>query len=293
MQKIIPHLWFDKEGQEATDLYISLLPNSERAQVATLEGTHSGEVSVLDFKLSNLRFQGINAGPYFHFNETISLFISLDSQEAVDRMYHALVPGGEVLMPLESYDFCPRYAWISDRYGLNWQLMYNSVNRSIPTVRPSLLFSGPQCGQAQIALRYYEEVFEDSKLGEVSYYLEGEAQSDLAIVNYAELQVGGVDLVLMDNAMGGDNTFTEALSFIVLCEDQEEIDYYWAQLSHDPEAEQCGWLKDPFGVSWQIVPTCLGDYMKGPVEAVNRVTQAFLAMKKFDISALEKAYKGE
>jgi predicted 3-demethylubiquinone-9 3-methyltransferase (glyoxalase superfamily) len=86
--------------------------------------------------------------------------------------------------------------------------------------------------------------------------------------------------------------FNEAISFLIPCETQEEIDYYWEKLSADPAAEQCGWLKDKFGLSWQVSPRALGEMMeKGTPEQVARVTKAMLAMKKFDIAALEKAYK--
>jgi predicted 3-demethylubiquinone-9 3-methyltransferase (glyoxalase superfamily) len=97
----------------------------------------------------------------------------------------------------------------------------------------------------------------------------------------------------MDSARGHDFSFNEAVSFIVSCESQEEIDYYWGRLSADPAAEQCGWLKDKFTVSWQIVPTAMDRMLlSGDEAAVARVTQAFLKMKKFDVAALERAFAG-
>jgi predicted 3-demethylubiquinone-9 3-methyltransferase (glyoxalase superfamily) len=87
--------------------------------------------------------------------------------------------------------------------------------------------------------------------------------------------------------------FNEAISFVVDCETQEEIDYYWEKLSADPKAEQCGWLKDKYGLSWQIVPTAMYEMQKDKnKKRLARVTEAFLKMKKFDIKELEKAYKG-
>ena len=87
--------------------------------------------------------------------------------------------------------------------------------------------------------------------------------------------------------------FNEAISFIVHCDTQEEIDYYWEKLSAVPEADQCGWLKDKYGLSWQIVPTAMGDMMKDKDEKkLARLTQAFLQMKKLDIEALKSAYEG-
>ncbi len=97
----------------------------------------------------------------------------------------------------------------------------------------------------------------------------------------------------MDSALQHNFAFNEAVSFVVHCATQDEIDYYWARLSHDPQAEQCGWLKDQFGVSWQIVPTVLPAMLQDPDAAkVARVTAAFLQMKKFDLAALQRAYTG-
>jgi predicted 3-demethylubiquinone-9 3-methyltransferase (glyoxalase superfamily) len=97
----------------------------------------------------------------------------------------------------------------------------------------------------------------------------------------------------MDSARMHDFGFNEAVSLIVNCKDQEEIDYYWEKLSAVPEAEQCGWLKDKYGVSWQVTPVEMDEMMrKGSKEQVARVTQAFLKMKKFDVAELRRAYDG-
>ena len=98
----------------------------------------------------------------------------------------------------------------------------------------------------------------------------------------------------MDSAYEHNFAFNEAISFIVPCDTQEEIDDYWKKLSAVPEAEQCGWLKDKYGFSWQIVPTAMEEMMsKGSKEQITRVTEAFLQMKKFDIESLQRAYKGK
>ena len=98
----------------------------------------------------------------------------------------------------------------------------------------------------------------------------------------------------MDSARMHDFGFNEAISFIVNCDTQEEIDYYWGKLSAVSEAEQCGWLKDKYGLSWQIVPTVMNEMMKnGSREQIDRVTKAFLPMKKLDIAKLKDAYEGK
>lgn len=97
----------------------------------------------------------------------------------------------------------------------------------------------------------------------------------------------------MDSAHEHNFTFNEAISLMVYCETQEDIDYYWGKLSADPKAEQCGWLKDKYGLSWQIVPTSMNEMLKvKDKEKLARVTEAFLKMKKFDIETLKRAYEG-
>jgi predicted 3-demethylubiquinone-9 3-methyltransferase (glyoxalase superfamily) len=153
VQRIVPHLWYDKEAKEAAEFYVSVFPDSQMVNVTTLNDTPSGEVDIVSFELFGQPFMAISAGPLFKFNESIS--------------------------------------------------------------------------------------------------------------------------------------------FMVYCETQDEIDDYWEKLSADPEAEQCGWLKDRFGLSWQIVPARMDELLtSGTAEQVARVTQAFLPMKKLDIAALEAAYAG-
>lgn len=153
IQKIRPHLWFDKEAKEAAEFYTSIFPNSKIINVTAIHDTPSGDCDIVSFVLSGQPFMAISAGPLFKFNESIS--------------------------------------------------------------------------------------------------------------------------------------------FMVSCDTQEEIDYYWGKLSAVPAAEQCGWLKDKFGLSWQIVPAILDEIMSDKDEKkIARVTQAFLKMKKFDIEVLERAYRG-
>ncbi|MDR3643085.1 MAG: VOC family protein [Candidatus Doudnabacteria bacterium] len=151
MEKITPHLWFDKEAAVAAEYYVSVFPNSKITHKSVIKNTPSGDCDILSFELNGQAFMAISAGPFFKFNESVS--------------------------------------------------------------------------------------------------------------------------------------------FMVPCEDQNEIDYYWEKLSADPKAEQCGWCKDKFGLSWQIVPTAMNRMMStGTPEQIDRVTRTFLKMKKFDIKQLENAF---
>jgi predicted 3-demethylubiquinone-9 3-methyltransferase (glyoxalase superfamily) len=110
---------------------------------------------------------------------------------------------------------------------------------------------------------------------------------------FAEFMLEGQWFTAMDSGHMHAFDFNEAVSLVVHCEDQAEVDFYWEKLSAVPEAEQCGWLKDKYGVSWQIVPRDMDEYMQGTPEQIDRVTQAFLPMKKFDLAALRRAYEGK
>lgn len=168
--------------------------------------------------------------------------------------------------------------------------MVDERNATDHKLKLNLLFSGESCGKAEDALNYYHEVFNQSEIEAVSYYNEDEAEDNRAKVNFSELNINKQKLVLMDHGIGGDFNFNEAYSLMILCGSQAEIDYYWDKLSHDPDFEQCGWLKDQFGVHWQIMPVRLYELMKnGSEEEQKRVTQAMLNMKKLDIEALENA----
>ena len=290
MQKIVPHLWFDTQAVEAANWYVSIFEHSRILRVSSLEGTPSGHVDTVAFELGGVEFSAISAGPYFELNASVSFMVTCRYAEEVDRLYAHLSRGATELMPLGEYPFSKRYVWLADRYGVNWQLTCFETDEITQKIRPNLLFAGNACGKVEEALAFYQNVFPDAKVGYVNHYAPGEAQDARAKINYAELTLFGFQLVLMDHGAGGNEAFNEACSFLVLCDDQAEIDAYWNALSAVPEAEQCGWLKDRFGLSWQIVPAEMAGVLASlSGEAKMRYTEAFLQMKKLDIAALRQA----
>ena len=293
MQQIVPHLWFDTQAVEAANWYVSLFEQSEITSVSQLHDTPSGDVDTVEFTLDGVDFAAISAGPYFELNSAISLMVTCHSAEEVDRLYASLGAGATIMMPLGAYPFSKRYVWFLDKFGLSWQLCYFETREITQKIRPVLLFSAAACGKAEEAFAFYQSVFPGTVPAYVSHYLPGEAGDPRAKTNYAETTLLGNQFVAMDHGLGGDELFNEAFSFMVLCDDQAQIDYYWEKLSAVPEAEQCGWLKDKFGLSWQIVPAQLGELLSSakPEEA-QRITEAFLSMKKLDIRALEQARLG-
>ena len=151
-------------------------------------------------------------------------------------------------------------------------------------ITPFLWFNG----EAEEAMNFYTSVFKDSKIVEVSRMPEGGPGPAGSVVT-GKFELAGQEFMALNG--GPEFKFTEAISLFVSCETQEEVDYYWEKLSASPEDEQCGWLKDRYGLSWQIIPTALGELMGDPDPAkASRVMQAMLQMKKIDIARLQEAH---
>jgi predicted 3-demethylubiquinone-9 3-methyltransferase (glyoxalase superfamily) len=212
-----------------------------------------------------------------------------------DEVWEKLSDGGTVLMPIGQYPFSERYGWIQDKYGLSWQLILsNPEGDSRPPIVLSMLFVGENCGKAEEAINFYLSVFRNSKQGNLIRYSAGQEPDKEGTIMFADFMLENYWFAAMDSAREHNFTFNEAISLMVSCDNQEEIDYYWERLSAVPEAEQCGWLKDKYGVSWQVVPSALDEMMRsGTKEQIARVTEAFLKMKKFELTALQSAYDGK
>jgi predicted 3-demethylubiquinone-9 3-methyltransferase (glyoxalase superfamily) len=293
MQKITPHLWFDTQAVEAANFYASTFSDSRVGDVSTIHDTPSGDTDIVSFELLGLPFMAISAGPQFKFTPAVSFLVACKSKEEVDELWNKLSDGGKPLMPLDSYPFSERYGWTEDRYGLSWQIMYAGADAPGEPITPTLMFVGDVSGKAEEAINFYTSLFPNSKVGDILRYASGEEPDKEGTIKHASFSLNGQHFAAMDSALEHDFSFNEAISFMVYCETQEEIDHYWDKLSAVPEAEQCGWLKDKYGLSWQVVPTAMDDMMReGTKEEIARVTEAFLKMKKFDLAELQRAYEG-
>ena len=293
MPKITPHLWFDKEAREAAAFYTSLFPNSKVTNTTTITSTPSGDCDIVSFELAGQSFQAISAGPYFKFTPAISFFVCCDTKEEVDALWTKLSDGGSIMMELGTYPFSEHYGWLADKYGLSWQIMYMGGQKYEQKIIPALTFVGDVCGKVEEAINFYTSVFKNSKINYVMKYGKDEAPDKEGTVKHAGFILEGMQFAAMESAHDHTFTFSEAISFIVHCETQGETDHFWSNLSAVPASEQCGWLKDTYGISWQIVPSVMGKMMETKDKAaLERVTQAFLTMKKFDIAELERAYRG-
>jgi predicted 3-demethylubiquinone-9 3-methyltransferase (glyoxalase superfamily) len=185
--------------------------------------------------------------------------------------------------------------------------MFMGDRQTKQKITPTFMFVGDVCGKAEEAINFYVSVFKDSfgshstssgqavqvksRVGDILRYGRGEEPDKEGTIKHAAFTLLGQDFAAMDSGRAHNFTFNEAISLMVHCDSQEEIDYYWGRFSADPRAEQCGWLKDKYGLSWQIVPTIIDEMLNDKDEKkLAQVTEAFLKMKKFDIAKLKEAY---
>lgn len=299
MQKITPFLWFDNNAEEVANFYVSIFKNSRLKNAshydeegAKVSGRPKGTVMTVPFQLDGQEFVALNGGPHFKFTEAIYFFLYRKTEQEIDELFAKLSHQGNILMPLDKYPFSEKYAFIKDKYGVAWQIMLSETEKQITTC---LLFVGKELGKAEAAVKFYTKVFTHSSIDHILHYKRGEAGQE-GTVMHSSFLLEGQEFVAMDGAGPYTFQFNESISFVVNCETQEKVDYFWDKLSEsgDPKAQMCGWLKDKFGVSWQIVPTILIKLLADEnAEKSQRVMQAMLQMKKIDIEALQKAYENK
>lgn len=277
MKSMYPCLWFDGNAKNAAEFYCTVFKNSK---------INSENPLVVMFELSGLKLMGLNGGPQFKINPSISFFFTSESAAEIDTIWNKLADGGNVLIPLDRYPWSEHYGWVQDRFGVTWQLSLPSSDGFRQDLTPSFLFTADRFGKAEEAMIFYSGIFERSAIVTLIHYPESDENSGK--VMYAEFDLNQYNLIAMDGPGVHNYTFNEAVSFVVECETQEEIDFYWEHLTEDGEESMCGWLKDKFGVSWQIVPSILSQLMADPSRS-QRVINAFMKMRKFDIETLLKA----
>jgi len=211
MQKIIPHLWFNKEAKEAAQFYTSVFPESKITHTTLLRNTPSGDCDMVSFELWNHKFMAISAGPLFTFNTSVSFIVNFDpllfgsspdrdeaARQKIDAVWNQLVDGGTVLMPIGEYPFSKRYGWVTDKYGLSWQLMLtNAAGDPRPPIIPTLIFAKNNCGKAEEAINFYLSVFKNTKAGVLRRYPAGMAPNKEGTVMFADFMLANSWLAAM------------------------------------------------------------------------------------------------
>lgn len=297
MQKITPFLWFNNNAKEAANFYVSLFKNSKIENIThygatggEISGKPKGSIMAISFKLDGQDFIALNGGPDVTFTPAVSFFVNCETGQELDELWKSLSDGGSVLMELDKYPFSEKFGWIMDKYGVSWQL--NLAKRS-QKITPFLMYVGNQRRKAEEAMNFYISLFRDSSLINVVRYGVGENELE-GTVKHAIFSLNGQEFMTIESNMDHPFTFTPAISFVVNCETQEEINDLWEKFSKEGIQEQCGWIKDKYGVSWQIVSVIL-DQMLGDenTEKSERVMKAMLEMKKINILDLEQAYESQ
>lgn len=236
-------------------------------------------------------------GHIFYFLLQSLFFVNCKTNQELDELWNNLSSdGGTILMKLDKYPFSERFGWLNDRYGVSWQLTLANGSQKIT---PFLLFTGNQYGKAEEAINYYISLFENSHIIDIEYSTSskngeggGENEKSKGEVKHAIFSLNGQEFMASESNAKHSFSFTPAISFVVNCETQDEIDYFWDILSEGGKTEQCGWLSDRYGISWQIVPNILGQLMSDEdAEKSERVMKAMLQMKKIVIKDLQAAYE--
>lgn len=277
MQKqIYPCLWFDGKAKAAAEFYCSLFKNSKITDENPM---------VVMWELNGLKIMGLNGGPVFSINPSISLFVLCETLDETDKLWGKLLQGGKVMMPMGKYPWSERYGWVQDKFGMTWQVsvVYNKGDKE--KITPCMLFTDEHFGEGEQAVKFYTSVFDNSKIDQISLYPKQDANAGKLM--YSEFKLNGYQMIAMDGPGEHKYTFNEGVSFVINCDTQKEIDYYWSTLTSDGGKESmCGWCKDKFGVWWQVVPSGLGKMIADPVKG-QKVVAAFMKMKKFNIADLE------
>lgn len=297
MRRITPCLWFNGQAKEVAEFYTTTFNNAQifRTDYYTdagkeVHGHEAGDVLTVSFEIEGQSFMALNGGPQFAINPSISFIVSRPTIEEVNTLWEKLSDNAKILMPLGAYDFNERYGWLTDKFGVSWQIIL-AEDASDGGLLTSLMYTGDNYGKAEEAMNHYVSVFPDSSVEYVMRYSAGQEPEIEGNISYGEFTILGQKLTAMESAQQHDFSFNEAVSLMIECETQAELDEYWNGLSAVPEAEICGWLKDKYGVSWQITPAALGEMQQnGTPEQVERVMAAFMKMGKINIAELERVY---
>jgi predicted 3-demethylubiquinone-9 3-methyltransferase (glyoxalase superfamily) len=288
MNKIEPCLWFDHQAEEAAAFYATVFPHAEIGKTARygesgseVSGQKKGSVMTVMFQIENMKMMGLNGGDYFKFSPGISFFVWCETEKEIDEMWSKLSKGGPTYFELKQYPWAPKYGWCTDKFGVSWQLM---LQKHPNKIAPAIHFSGKNLGKAAEAVQFYTKTFKNSKAGSLSL----DPQTNYLL--HGTFFLNETEFVMMEGPSPATHEITQATSFMISCKNQEEVDHYWETLSMGGEIQQCGWLRDKYGVAWQVIPEVMSELMssKNPGQS-EKVMKAMLTMKKLDIQKLEAA----
>ena len=291
-------LWsHDNNALEMAEFYTSTFPDSRITTTwlydepnSHLPGSKKWDIMIVEFELIGVPFATLNGWPYFHIDPSISFFVSSSDKAEISKLWERLSAWGESLMNLDIYPWSEWYGWVEDKYGVSWQLLYTEKTLA-QRIAPCLSFTQGKVGKAEEAVNYYTSVFADSGVNILSRNEKWEGGVEW-LIKHAQFHIGDFVMSAMDAVGPHTFDFSCAVSFMVPCQDQAELDYYYEKLSAVKEAEMCGWVADKYGVSWQLIPKNFTDYMKSDdAEKKWRLMKALMQMKRLNFTKIDEAYK--
>lgn len=276
---IHPCIWYNNNAQEAANFYCNIFDNSSITINTPM---------VVNFNLCGSKFMGLNGGDMFKPNTTISFFAFCKTIADVEKLWNALHVDGRIYMPLNTYPWSNKYGWCADKYGVNWQIMLDETMIENQKVVPSLFFVNEQKGKAEEAMNFYMSLFDNSAAIVVNKYGENDVQPQ-GFIKYARFTLNSKEFSVMDNAHPHEDNFTEGVSLVIECNNQTEIDFYWNSfVNNGGQESMCGWCKDKYGVSWQIIPKNIGEILTNSTTSSTAMPK-LMQMRKIDIAELTKA----
>jgi predicted 3-demethylubiquinone-9 3-methyltransferase (glyoxalase superfamily) len=276
---ITPCLWYNNQAEEAAAFYCAHLTNAKVM-------ARSPMVTELD--ISGHRFTLLDGGPKYQPNPSISFFYICETEEEIERIWKAFSKKGTVLMALDKYEWSQKYGWINDPYGISWQFALGKIDDVGQKITPCLMFVGKQYGRAEEAIQHYSSIFKNPETNGILRFGKNEAPDTEGKIKHAQVALSGQKFMFMDSAQPHPFSFSEGISLTIHCETQTEIDYYWEKLTENGNESMCGWLRDKFGVSWQILPNVLNQIMSDPGKA-GKAAKVFMEMRKLNIEQIVQA----
>ncbi|SDR03052.1 Glyoxalase superfamily enzyme, possibly 3-demethylubiquinone-9 3-methyltransferase [Chryseobacterium soldanellicola] len=279
---IFPCLWYDGDAKQSAEFYCKVFDGKITADTPV----------VMNIDLFGQKIMLLNGGPHFEKNASVSFMVICETEDEVQKSWDQLMEGGMALMPLDSYPWSKKYGWVRDKFGVTWQIFLGEKQNDQKIV-PTLMFIHENNGKAMEAMEFYTQTFPNSSIGNVLKYKDGgEANEVPENVQHAHFVIDGYNLFCMDNSYDHKFDFNEGISMVVMTDDQEQTDHLWNTLTSGGGRESmCGWLKDKYGFSWQIVPKKLIQLMSDhDQEKAQKVVQAMMKMQKIIIKDLEEAY---
>lgn len=277
--QIYPCLAIKGRIAEAADFYINTFGQGSVELSSTI---------VSQIELSGQKFMLLNEGPSSSPNPSVSFMVMCKSTEEAENYWKKLIDEGTELMPLDSYDWSPKYGWLQDKFGISWQIYTGNEGKTAQKFCPTFMFSGNKAGKAENAIHFYTELFPDSSVEGILRH-DDDDKKNAGLVKHAQFKINDFVIMAMDSREDIAFDFNDAISMVVACDTQDEIDNYWLKLTADGGTEvACGWLTDKYGISWQVIPAKIGEWISDPQRA-QRIMPQVMKMKKLVIAELENA----